>query len=60
MHGTQFAATAVGDQHAHGTRVGAEGADDYAAVPIRVRAEEGMGIGCVRAASWSASVTPSF
>ena len=45
MHGTLFGTAAVGRQHAHGTRGGAEGADDYAALPVRVRAEEGMGIG---------------
>jgi hypothetical protein len=60
MHGTQFGVAAVGGQHAHGTRGGAEGADNYAAVPDRVRAEEAWGSAAVRAASWSASVTPSF
>jgi hypothetical protein len=45
MHATQFGATAVGGQHAHGTRSGAEGTNNYAGVPVRVRAEESMGIG---------------
>jgi hypothetical protein len=45
VRGHKVGAAAVRGQHAHGTRGGAERADDDAAVPVRVRAEEGMGIG---------------